>query len=215
MSIFGFEILLNISIVSAFLPFAMLLTIKNSTFLNFKKVLLFLTSFWIVTEGVNFMLAHSGLNTYLNVHIFDIVSTLIYIQYYKLMFKSKKVHNQLNYLGLAYLIAVLSNLIFNQAFFEPLIFNVALTMLIPFTLSLLTFYNLAKEASITNLLREPTYWINSAILIHFGMSITGVLISDIMYHNLNLHLYIWPVVIISNIIYNILFTIGVWQMRRT
>lgn len=215
MSLFGFEILLNISIVSAFLPFAMLLSIKNSTFLNFKRVLLYLTSYWIITEAINFALAHSGRNTCLNVHIYDLISTLLYLMYFKHIFKSDSISKKLDIVGFAYVVVTSSMIIINDAYFETVLTNLALTMTIPFVLALLSFYKLAKEAKVDHLLSNPIYWINSAILMHFGMSITGVLISDIVYDNLNLHLYIWPVVIISNILYNILFTVGAWKMRQT
>lgn len=215
MSVYSFDILLEISILAAFLPVILLLINIKSIFSRDGGVLFFLAILWLLIEILNYGFAIYGINTYLNLHIFDTLSTILYLAYFKTIFNSNFERRLLDIIGFVYVLVTVTSIIAMNAYFITVMTNLALTMTIPFILALLAFYRLAKEAKVTNLLAEPKYWINSAILIHFGMSIVGVLISDVMYDNLNLHLYIWPVVIISNIFYNILFSIGAWKMRRT
>ncbi len=215
MSILGFEILLNISVICALLPILALLLVYNSTTHKLRKVLFLLAVLWFTAEVANMIVGSFGLSTYLNLHIFDITSTLLYLLYFKLILKGERIKALIQIISGVYLIISIGTIVLTGSYFRPVLTNLALTMILPFVLSLISFYRIAKDVQVNNLLNEPTYWINGAILIHFGMSIVGSLICDIMYNNLNLHLYIWPVVIISNILYNILFTIGAWKMRRT
>lgn len=211
----NFYILLEISILCAFLPIIVFFFYVKSINQTSDLVLFFLAALWLTFEILNYIFALCGRNTNLNIHIYDLISTLLYLIYFKHIFKSDTINKILNVTGILYTVVTIVMIVINSAYFDTVLTNLALTMTIPFVLALLSFYKIAKDANVNNLLNNPSYWINSAILIHFGMSLTVVLISDIMYDNLNLHLYIWPVVIISNIFYNILFTIGAWQMRRT
>lgn len=215
MSIEFFEILLNFSIACALFPVIILLFPSSSAFSKLKNVLLLIALLWFGTEISNIVIGYFGYSTILNFHIYDVTSTILYLIYFQKIFNSSRQQKILKLMIIFYLITAVGLIILYDAYFKSVLFNLLLTMFIPFTLSLLTFYKVAKEGNVINLFNEPTYWINSAILIHFGMSIVVFLIADVMYISMNLHLYIWPLVIISNILYNILFSIGAWKMRRT
>jgi hypothetical protein len=89
------------------------------------------------------------------------------------------------------------------------------TGIIPLVLSLLFFHNLFKSLRVPNLLEYPFYWINSAILLHFGVTFFTYIFYELFYFNIELSMYLWLIVIISNIVYNILFTRGLWLIKRT
>lgn len=216
MSVESFAILLLFSVFSAGAPLLILLINLRSTFSSsVGRVLFFLAGLWLLVEILNTFFGYNGLNTNLNFHIFDLLSTVLYLIYFKSIFKEQWERKALDIIMVIYVIITVSTIIVKQAYFVPVMTNLALTMLLPFLLSLLSFYRIARTSRVTNLIQEPNYWINSAILIHFGMSIVGSLISDVLYNNLNLHLFIWPFVIVSNIFYNILFSVAAWKMRRT
>ncbi|XOV69345.1 MAG: hypothetical protein ACFHU9_09185 [Fluviicola sp.] len=91
----------------------------------------------------------------------------------------------------------------------------AITGTIPILLSVAYFYVLLAKAEVKRLYSYHLFWINSAVLIYFGLAFLVNVYSYILAWNGSLSLMLWPVLMVSNILFNSILSIGVWKMKPT
>ncbi len=155
------------------------------------------------------------MNTFIVYHFYDSISTLLYLFLFYKAFPEKYNPRVLLILGGLYLSAFWGYVIFNDGIFMPITYTSVISALIPLFLTLINFYFIATEARFKRLLKEPFFWVNSAILIHFGVSLVSFISVEAILGYPVVQMYLWTILIISNIIHNILFSIGVWRMKET
>ncbi len=214
MNYFYYDLLADAHTLSAFIPVIALVITKSTTRHKLRRVLYFLSILWLITECINWYLSAKGINNFIVLHIYDALSTIGYFWFYRLVIPNHLTRQRSIILVSCYIMLVWGSIIVSGGYFRTSTLSNILTFVLPFLLSLYTFYTIAKEGVIRDLLKEPIYWINAAILIHFGLGLIANLSLEYINTSIKLHVYIWPIVLLSNIIHNILFTIGIWKTNR-
>lgn len=209
-----FSVITDIGIISSFLP-VIAFVLKGKTRHSLRRVLLLLALTWLVAECLNWFLAENRLNTFIVYHFYDSISTILYLVLFHQVFPRKYKRSLMLSIGSFYLVLLWGYIIYNNGLFMPITFTSVLSALIPLLLALVNFYFIATETRFEKLTSEPFFWINSAILIHFGVSLVSFISVEAILGYPMVQMYLWTILIVSNIIHNILFSIGVWQMRRT
>lgn len=214
MSNYYYDLLADINSLSAFCPVIALVITKSKTRQDLRRVLYYLAVLWLFAECLNWILSAKGINNFLVLHSYDTLSTIGYLWLFKLVIPKYITKSVVVVIIVAYVSTIWLTIIFQDGYFETSTISNILTFVIPFLLSLLTFYSIAREAIIVDLMKEPIYWINAAIMIHFGLGLVANLSLEYVNTSVKLHLYIWPIVLASNIFHNIFFTVGVWKTNR-
>ncbi len=176
--------------------------------------LFFISTLWMISEILNWTLVKFSINNLLVFELFGFLSMIAYgFLFYRL------ISNKFFRISLIFIITVLELFLIvyawaNSLWFEGDMLNAMISAVVPFLLSILFFYNLMTTSIEGKLVHYPFYWVNAAILIGFGMSFFTFIFIDQIIASPALTFYLWPIVSIANIIYNILISKGIWQMRR-
>lgn len=205
----------NIGILSSVLPLLMLIALMYKAHHKLWWVLFISVFPWSVAETLNWILASYGYNTIIIFNIFDIVSTLAYGVLYIYLTDNKQIKTIILGLVLAHFILSTSYFTFYSSWNQPSSIISILTTSLPILFSIYYFYYLLSQLTIPSLFKNPIYWINSAVIIYHGMSFFAYIsLGYIIDHDLGNFNTIWAVMILSNVIHNILYTIGIWQLKR-
>jgi hypothetical protein len=209
------EFIWNIGLVSDIIPFIVLFTILSKIHRKMWWTLFFVSTSWMISDCLSGVFAFYSFNNHIIINIYTLVSTIVYLYLYTQMSSSliyKRIVWAVNIscVGLSTIVLFFYNGWYSHA---PIID--VFTGIIPLILSLLFFYDLFKSLRVPNLLAYPFYWINSAIMVHFGVTFYSFVFFGVFSDNIELFSYIWLFVLMSNIIYNILFARGLWLMKRT
>jgi hypothetical protein len=210
-----FYILMYFSIFIQFLPFFLLLFISNKILQNLRRILLLLCSIHLVSDFLSLFLAPIYKNNNPIYHIFTLLTGVLVLYFYKSLFASKKIALLIQSLMLMFTTISIFLFFYKEGYkFNNTFSNIFLCVLIVL-LSLYYFFNMFIEMKVKNLLKHPQFWIASAFLIFYGTTFYLSLFEDfIRSYNNDLCNYIWPIHLISTIIFNLILTKGIWTMRK-
>jgi hypothetical protein len=204
----------EVGILSDFIPLIILLIV-------FKKVhrylwwTLFCIAFsWLLSDGLTWFFARKSMNTYIIYNCYAIVSTCFYVLLFYNLNQNHSFRKVLIVVSSLYVIFSVWYITFTQSWFKPVPIIDVFTGLLPLILSLLFFYELFKSLRVPNLLKYSYYWINTAVMVHFGVTFFAYIFMEVLYQKESLFQYIYLIIIISNFVYNILFARGLWLMKR-
>lgn len=145
-------------------------------------------------------------NNFPLIHAYLLMSTIFFgIIYYRAFFSLfiKKV--VLIVTGAVLVVAVINVIFIEQLFDYPSITNTALSvMLIVF--SLMYFYQLLTRQDFVHIEKQPLFWINSSVLFYYSVTIFLFMLFKKLSVEQNASYF--QINIVTNIIANILFTIG-------
>lgn len=204
----------DFEVLTSIIPVLALLVTKNKARRKLRRVLYLLATSWMVAEGLSWILARNGYNTFLVFNIYNSISTVGYFLFFSVALPKLITQNRVILFSFVYLITFWTIIIVTNSYFESKTIVNILASAIPFFLALLTFYSIAREATMVNLVKEPIYWVISAILIHFGLGLVAIISLESISKSAEMILYIWPLVLVSNIIHNFIFTVGIWKTNR-
>lgn len=201
-------------VVSTILPLLFLI-LSDKAYHKIWWALLYICIFWLASDLTTLVFSYYELNTFLVFNLFDIGSTVLLINLYWYAFEGNVIRSKLVHLSIFYVLSTTLVYSFFGGWFKPNPVCSFLTMLTPIFLSVYYFYSLLSEAEVKNLYKFYFFWINSAVLIHYGMSFFVNTFIHVFFMNQNVTMSLWPILMISNMIFNVTLTIGIWRMRRT
>jgi len=134
-------------------------------------------------------------------------------------------HKELRKKNLSLILLFLTTIFIFLSFFEffyldgylknDTLSNTYLTILV-FSFSLVYFYHLLIEMKIANILTHSFFWICSAFIVYFGATFSISIFEEIVRSdNMELFLAVWPIQLVTTIIYNLLLTIAFWNLKKT
>jgi len=210
---FFFNVLCNVSFYSAFIPLI-------AAIINYKYIQKSLTSIFIlliiaiVVEVVGKLLREKGENNFFLFHGFTIIEfTLLSLFYYNFF---KKYFNSLfiivlifGFVGVAFVDYKINGLNDMDSF------SGSTECLILTIYSLYLFYFVLQKLVFSNLLSQPVFWINSAVLLYFaGNLLLFIFSNDLLKTDLTKHYLLWAVIhSFCNIFYNLFLTVGFWKAK--
>lgn len=174
--------------------------------------------FFVVTllgEWWTGVLARNWVNNYFLIHILTIINMSLLVPLMLYMLKSTKIRN-LTLFGFFIILGVsLFEFVYNQGYLKPNTVTYSLYSLIMIMLSIAFFFQLLSDFKIKSLLNYYPLWINSAVLLFFGTSFFVMLLRSSFYMNRDISNAVWPILLISNIVFHLLLTVAIWVMKRT
>ena len=95
-------------------------------------------------------------------------------------------------------------------------YSVSIECIVLASYSLYFFYIVLQKLLFENLLKEPVFWINSAVLIYFmGNFLLFLFSNDLLKSNIHQHIVLWGIIhSFCNICFNLLLIVGLWKTRR-
>lgn len=209
-----FYLLQDVEVLSSFIPVIFLILTKSKTRRDLRRVLYLNSIAWMLAECISWLLSRNGFGTFLVFHIYSSISTVGYLLLFHLAIPEWLSKKLMITIGVTFLAVQWGVILYSGGYFETSTVGMALTSIIPFILSLLAFYSIAKKSKYPNLISEPLYWIISAILIHFALALVALFSLEYLSHNGNVLIVVWPLVLFSNMIHNIIISIGIWKTNR-
>ena len=208
------RIISDIGVFSALIPMITLLLVYKKAHHKYWWALFCIAFIWVTAELLNWTLSKLHMNNIIIFHLFEILSILAYAYLFCQLIKNKFFRRLLIASVILIDLSIVYYLTINQMWFDVVMPITMICALVPLVLSIVYFFHLMFNSDKIKLLRYPFYWINSAILISFGMAFFTYIFIEKIIVNPELTMYLWPIISISNFIYNILFSKGVWLMKK-
>jgi len=200
------DFFLNIfSIVSGSLP--IIAALYN--YKNLDKVLRIATAFFLVSFLVDLGLFLTMnlivRNNYPVLHLFVLISILFFTAVYYYAFFKTSIKRTIIVLGLVTFIILIFNLVFVEGIWEyPSIANTVLNVLL-ICFSLAYFYQLLNRQEFIHIEKQGLFWINAGVLFYYAINIFLFMLFKQL---IDTHKEFYMINYITNIIANILFTVG-------
>jgi hypothetical protein len=164
----------------------------------------FLVSF-LVDLGLFFSMQLVERNNYPVLHFFVLISILFFMAIYYYAFFKTTLKKTIVVLGLIAILISIFNLVFVEGIWEyPSISNTILNVLLIF-FSLAYFYQLLNKQEFIHIEKQGLFWINAGVLFYYAINIFLFMLFKQL---LNTHKEVYMINYITNIIANILFTVG-------
>lgn len=199
--------------LSSLIPFVVAFFCYRKTHQNLWWVLFLLSLVWLLSDGICWILAKQSINNFPVFHVYDILSTILYALLYVIVLRGFLHYWFILGALTIYLICHTAVLVQLDGLYRPVAIVPIIASAIPLTLSVVWFIKTLIEAEVPRITKSPMYWINSAILIHFGVGLMTKVSHEFYYLEGSASSFLWIIVIFSNIIHNILFSIGLWKIR--
>ena len=197
---------LNIfSIISGCLPFIAALY----NYRNLDKVLRIAAAFFLVSFlvdlGLFLTMQLVERNNYPILRIFILISMLFFTAIYYYAFIKTTLQKTIIILGLTAFLISIFNLFFVEGIWEyPSIANTILSVLL-ICFSLAYFYQLLNRQEFIHIEKQGLFWINAGVLFYYSVNIFLFMLFKQL---LNTHEEVYMINNITNIIANVLFTVG-------
>ncbi|MDB5090421.1 MAG: hypothetical protein JWR09_4415 [Mucilaginibacter sp.] len=164
----------------------------------------FLVSF-LVDLGLFFSMQLVERNNYPVLHFFVLISIMFFVAIYYYAFFKTTLKKTIVVLGLIAILISIFNLVFVEGIWEyPSISNTILNVLLIF-FSLAYFYQLLNKQEFIHIEKQGLFWINAGVLFYYAINIFLFMLFKQL---LNTHKEVYMINYITNIIANILFTVG-------
>lgn len=208
------ELLSDISTVSTLIP----LLISLIRFRNFEKgyfFLLILFVFASIADLLNFILVSRKANTSPIYHIYTLLEFTLILLYYVNFFKK--------YTGVVYLYYALAVFPFMKildfyfyGLFRMDVISTSYVALVFLSISLYFFYLVMRIQPFNNIFEEPSFWINTGVLLYFSGNLMIFLFNNYLSTNYpDRQGLLWDTIhSILNIAFNLSMCIGIWKLKK-
>lgn len=209
-----YSFITDCGIFSSLIPIIILLIVYKKAHRKHWWALFFIASLWASADLLNWTLSKFHLN---NMIVFQLFGELSLIGYAIIFYRLNRnvLFRRILITSIVFIeIFLISHASLNHLWFEPNMINSMTSVFVPFILSIMFFFQLMLNPIETKLVRYPYYWISAAILIRFGMVFFTVIFIERIVGNRDLTVYLWPIISVSNVIYHVLFSRGVWLIKQ-
>jgi hypothetical protein len=209
-----FDFVMYFSIGIQFLPFLLLMFIKNKALVKLKRALLVLSLIHIVTDITALICAPIFENNNPIYRVYTIVTGTVVLYVFHILCEGKWIRKVIQISYILFLGCAIFLFFHNQGYLTNDVIPSSFLCVLAIFLSIYYFYNLSLDMYVKNLLENSSFWIVSSLLIYYGTIFYLTLFEDfIRTENSNLLYYIWPILFVSTIIYNLILARGIWEMK--
>lgn len=209
----GYDILQLISWITYLISSLSLIHLFRKSMVTSTMLLLAFLLLGLFAEVINEILLRIGVATNVPVIIYTIIVSPILIGIYIKEIKLKSVRQFLTILASCLFFSELIWFIMDYKMIMPNVFYLPLTI-ICILLSLFYLIEQFIRLEIPDLTRHLFFWVNSALMIYFGVGYFLFIFEKIIRSDEILFSYIWPIQIVSTILLNSIITYGAWKTRQ-
>lgn len=202
----------NISWLTYLASILSLLIFSSKSKVLMTKLLLFYLIIGIIAEISIEMILNYGIATNIPIVLYTILVTPLLLLIYYSQIKQKRIRQLILILSAGLLPLELVwfvknfQMIMADIFYLPLIITCIM-------LSLVYLFEQFKRLEIPDLTKHFFFWVNSALMIYFGMGYFLYIFENIIRSDEVLFAYTWPIQLISTIIMNLVIAFGAWKTR--
>ncbi|MFT5777745.1 MAG: hypothetical protein ACI837_000693 [Crocinitomicaceae bacterium] len=210
-----YDILEKLSMVSSLVPlllFAFIGSWKTGT-RNLLRLLFCMVILEVVTEYICGYLSLNYINNQIVIHLYTVIFTTLIFFLYRKLIKSRPIL----YVGLGLLIIfyITAGSEFIANYNGPNTYAYSTLSLISIFFSVALFFQMINDLNIDSFRSNGYFWINSAILFYFGTTFCLTLFESYVHlEHPDLLMQIWPIQLLSNIIFYFMLSRGIWLINR-
>jgi hypothetical protein len=200
----------NISTFSGFIPLILLFVWIRKLDKRLKAVL-FLAVLSLVSDGLGFFIVHTPSETELRWEIYTYLEFLGIILIYHRAFESLRAKRFLFLLLIVFTILQIGYLYSDK--WEPVCS--ATSSALVSMICVYYFYKIFSELKIPVLTTNVFFWINSGLLVYsLSTFLMGLFLNYMRHSEEKIILVLWSITSFANFAKNIIFTVGICQMRK-
>lgn len=203
-----------IGYISVFATFSTLFVaiLRNKTLVKEMRVLFLYVIIAAFVEILSSIFTKLNIQNLYLINLFTVAECTILSLFYIQILTTKKYSIIIYTLLFCFCGIFIYDVIFLHGFNSMAIFPIIVESFILIGLSLFYFYELARRMEYINILDNPLFWVNSAILIYFSGNLFLFIFSNYILTQPNNRL--WNLHDILNIIYNVLLIIAFWKTPK-
>ena len=210
-------VLVRVSLFSPLLPLSILL-LKRKSASGFVWRALFV--FLVVSFGCDYGGRALGLNGITNmpvIHVYNVLIGTIICYYYYRMLQHRKMKVIIRWLFFIFLFVSTSEFFYQNGY---LTFNTVSTWTInvlTIFFTLVWFYQVFFSEEQMKLTKLPEFWVNVGFFFYFGSTMVLTLFSEMILYtggNHELTMKLWPIQLVTNIVFNLIILRAVWALKR-
>ena len=212
-----FMVLVRVSLFSPLLPLsALLLKGKSSSGFVWKALFVFLG----VSFACDYTARELGLEGITNmpvIHVYNVLIGTIICFYYARVLQHRKMKVIIRWLFIFFLFVSTFEFFYRQGY---LTFNTVSTWTInvlTIFFTLLWFYQVFFSAEQMKLTKLPEFWVNVGFFFYFGSTMVLTLFSEMILYtggNHELTMRLWPIQLVTNVLFNLIILRAVWALKR-
>ena len=210
-----YEFTTNLSVLSTTIPLILIILIRNNTFnIQLKVLFFYLTSSFLI-DVLSFLHFFSDNNSFL-INSFTLIEFLSILIIFESQWMSKKMSQFLYALGLLFVIYFILVILYIPDLNLRYVWINVFKGIIIITLSVLYFFTLLNDLSISKLTLYYLFWLNTAFVIYFSVVLFIFLFMNyILDPNASQPVKnLWLLHNLFHILYNILLAIGIFQWKK-
>ena len=204
------KVILDISILVTFLPFGLALFWRKKLTGPMYVLFCFLILV-VVAQLISHFTKIYGIKNLPLLHIYTVIEFSWITWFYHIAMPTYLPRKVAVGTIVLFTTAALLNTIYLQPVTQFNTYARTLASIIVITYALIYFYKVISEVQITNLEKDPIFWINTGFLIYFsGSTLLFVFSNFILPFKTSLNIYVWALHAIFNILLYLIQSVGIW-----
>ena len=210
-------VLVRVSLFSPLLPLsALLLKGKSASGFVWKALFVFL----VVSFACDYtgrVLSVKGITNMPVIHVYNVLIGTIICYYYARVLRLGKIKVLIRWLFFFFLFVSAFEFFYRQGY---LTFNTVATWTInvlTIFFTLVWFYQVFFSEAQKHLTKLPEFWVNVGFFFYFGSTMVLTLFSEMILYtggNHELTMKLWPIQLVTNVLFNLIILRAVWALKR-
>jgi len=208
-----FKVLRGISVYTTFIPLVVALIVNKYLKAEYKLLFIYV-AIAIIVEILTTYLNDRAINNFFIFRFFSLVEFTLFSLFYYSFFR--KYFNSIIILCIIPIFAAVAFVDYKiNGLNEMDSFTTSVECILLGAYSLYLFYFVLQRLIFKNLLSEPIFWINSAVLLYFAGDLLLFLFSnDLLKTDIKKHEFLWGFIhSFCNMFYNVFLAVGFWKTR--
>jgi len=187
--------------------------IKFRFSLREEKYLILLMICCLAAELTTRALWHFEKNNLWVSHVFTPIESTLLLLFFAKKFK-KVISKLILVLAACFVVLAVVNMFFFDSLFRMNALAKSIECVLLIGVSLLLWVKVMKDLKIQRLMSTTVFWINSAVLLYFSSTVLLFIFSQLILKSQELSIWIWTFHFVFMVIYYVLFSIGLWKIKR-
>jgi hypothetical protein len=213
----AYMVLLRVSLFSPLLPLSILLLKRKSASGFVWKALFVFLGVSFACDFLADWLAQNGRINMPVIHVYNVLIGTIICYYYARVLRLGKMKVLIRWLFVFFLFVSAFEFFYRQGY---LTFNTVATWTInvlTIFFTLVWFYQVFFSEEQMKLTKLPEFWVNVGFFFYFGSTMVLTLFSEMILYtggNHELTMKLWPIQLVTNIVFNLIILRAVWALKR-
>jgi len=207
----------RVSLFSPLLPLSLLIIISKSASGFVWRALFVFLGVSFVCDYTAKVVGLEGINNMPVFHVYNVLVGAIICYYYYRVLQLQKMKVIIRWLFLFFLFVSLFEFFYRQGYLTFNTFAAWTINVLTIFFTLLWFYQVFFSEEQMKLTKLPEFWVNVGFFFYFGSTMVLTLFSEMILYaggNDELTMKLWPIQLVTNILFNLIILRAVWALKR-